>query len=102
MSKQLIQVIAKERGGSDNNDDNSRKKSKSEIIESVISEQELRQMIREVEACDPEYVYALEKEGMERAIEENRMDDAREHKERAKVARSVLPHFNLHGLWVGK
>ena len=106
LSKQLIQVIVKERRSdsiSDHYDNDSiRKKDKSEIIESVISEQELRQMIREVEASDPEYVYALEKEMMETAIEENRMDDAREHKEKAKVARSVLPHFNLHGLWVGK
>lgn len=102
LSKQLIQVIAKERGGSSRSSGGSEGKSRSEIIQSVVREDDLRNMIREVEMKDPEFVYALEKERMESAIEDHRLDDAEEHREKAKNARSVLPQFNLHGLWVGK
>ena len=48
------------------------------------------------------WVYALEKERLEKALQEDRLDDAKIHKEKALMARKVLPHFNLHGLWVGK
>ncbi len=95
LSKQLIQSIA-------NNGSSDGSNSKSSSINSVVSEDELREMIREVELKDPEYVYALEKERLEKAIKELRMEDALKHKKRANAARSVLPQFNLHGLWIGK
>ena len=87
LSKQLVDLVS-QRGN--------------ERHQSVVSEQELREMIREVEGKDPEFVYAFEKEKMQQALQEDRIEDAQQHKEQAMIARSALPHFNLHGLWVGK
>ena len=91
LSKQLIHIMAQ-----------SHTSESSDSEQFVASEQEIREMIREVESKDAEHAYALEKENMEKALKEERLDDAKIHKEKALVARSALPHFNLHGLWVGK
>ncbi len=96
LSKQLIHIIAaKNQNGIGSTE-------MSSSMHSIVSEEEIREMIREVESKDPEYVYALEKEKMERALEDGRDEDVKNHKEKALIARSALPHFNLHGLWVGK
>jgi hypothetical protein len=87
LSKQLMNVISQ---------------SEDEKHHSVVSEQELCEMIREVETKDPEFVYAFEREQMQQALQEDRLEDAKNHKEKAMTARGALPHFNLHGLWVGK
>ncbi|GAX19941.1 hypothetical protein FisN_1Lh588 [Fistulifera solaris] len=65
-------------------------------------ERKTRSKLREVEQKDPELVYMLEKVACRDALAENRMEDAALHQERATVARSCLPQFNLEGLWVGK
>lgn len=63
---------------------------------------ELRQEIREIEQKDANVVYGLELDAMDKALEEEREDDAREHRKKAKNAREQLIHFNYEGLWVGK
>lgn len=95
LNKQLIHAIAKSR-------DSENDKSSSAKQESSVSVEDIRDMIREVESKDPEFMYALAKENMEVALKEDRLDDAKGHEKRALAARSMLPHFNLHGLWVGK
>lgn len=65
-------------------------------------EKKTRDKLREVEQKDPELVYMLEKAACRDALAENRKEDAAFHEERAIVARSCLPQFNLEGLWVGK
>lgn len=99
LSKQLIRVMAQNNDSTNasNNIENAESK-----VRPIISENDIREMIREVEAKDPELVYALEKEKMMRAMEEDRIDEAEKHKHKALIAKRALPYFNLHGLWVGK
>ena len=100
LSKQLIQIIAQSYDESNNNNDSNIGSVVNEPP--IISEEDIREMIRECESKDPELVYAMEREMMEQAMEEDRLEDAQEHKKKALVARNALPQFNLHGLWVGK
>jgi hypothetical protein len=50
----------------------------------------------------PELVYELELAALSEAESEGKVSKAQAHREEATAARSVLPHFNLEGLWVGK
>ena len=100
LSKQLIQIIAQSYDESNKNNDSNIGSVVNEPP--IISEEDIREMIRECESKDPELVYAMEREMMEQAMEEDRLEDAQEHKKKALVARNALPQFNLHGLWVGK
>jgi hypothetical protein len=99
LSKQLIRVMAL---NNDNTSTSNTMEDEDSKVTAIISENDIREMIREVEAKDPELVYALEKEKMTRAMEEDRIDEAEEHKRKALIAKRALPYFNLHGLWVGK
>ena len=65
-------------------------------------EEAIRSRLREAESQDPELVYKLELEQMEKAKRDGRMSDAEQHSRNAVAARSCLPQFNLDGLWVGK
>ena len=50
----------------------------------------------------PELVYELELAALSEAESKGKASKAQAHREEASAARSVLPHFNLEGLWVGK
>lgn len=50
----------------------------------------------------PELVYELELAALSEAESKGKVSKAQAHREEATAARSVLPHFNLEGLWVGK
>uniref|UniRef100_A0A7S3Q5B1 Uncharacterized protein n=1 Tax=Chaetoceros debilis TaxID=122233 RepID=A0A7S3Q5B1_9STRA len=63
---------------------------------------EVRQEIWETEQKDANIVYGLELDAMDKALEEEREDDAREHRNNARNARDQLIYFNYEGLWVGK
>jgi hypothetical protein len=62
----------------------------------------IRRDILELESQDAEHVYTTERELLEHALEEERMDDAAVHRERALTARGYMPQFNYEGLWLGK
>ena len=66
------------------------------------SEEKIRESLREMEEQDPELVYKMEIENLNRAKAEGRTADVEIHTQNALAARSCLPHFNLEGLWVGK
>jgi len=65
-------------------------------------EEEIRKELRQIEHQDPDLVYKVELEKLHKASSEGRENDARRHSMVASAARSVLPQFNLDGLWVGK
>jgi hypothetical protein len=65
-------------------------------------EHRAREKLRKIEAKDAELVYMLELADCDAATEDGRKEDAAMHQERAMEARSMLPQFNLEGLWVGK
>lgn len=62
----------------------------------------LRKQIRELEQKDPNIVYGIELDRMDKAMEEKRTKDAHEHRQKALNARSHLAQFNFEGLWIGK
>mgnify|MGYP005854797191 CR=1 FL=1 len=64
--------------------------------------QELEMAIIEAQQVDAEFVYSVAKERMGVALEAGLHEEAREWEKEATMARSVLPQFNLEGLWVGK
>mmetsp|Transcript_15521 Transcript_15521/g.21916 ORF Transcript_15521/g.21916 Transcript_15521/m.21916 type:complete len:466 (+) Transcript_15521:178-1575(+) len=66
------------------------------------TEKFIRRELRKAESRDPELVYKLQLQAMEEATRDGRLEDAQDHSELAKAARSCLPQFNLEGLWVGK
>lgn len=66
------------------------------------TEERTRARLQEIERKDPELVYMLELADLKDALSAGRTEDARKHEQRAKAARSILPQFNLDGLWVGK
>lgn len=66
------------------------------------TEQNVRDELRDAEGRDPELVYELELAALSEAESEGKASKAQAHREEASAARSVLPHFNLEGLWVGK
>ncbi len=99
LSKQLIRVMTQ---NNDSTSASNNKEDEDSNVRPIISENEIREMIREVEAKDPELVYTLETEKMMRAMEDDRIDEAEKHRHNALVAKRALPYFNLHGLWVGK
>mmetsp|Transcript_9222 Transcript_9222/g.19357 ORF Transcript_9222/g.19357 Transcript_9222/m.19357 type:complete len:406 (-) Transcript_9222:63-1280(-) len=65
-------------------------------------EEEIRAELRQVEHQDPDLVYRVELEQLQKATSEGREEDARQHSMIASAARSNLPQYNLDGLWVGK
>jgi len=65
-------------------------------------EEEIRQELHEIEKQDPDLVYKIELEKLQKAMLEGRESDARHHSIVATAARSCLPQYNLDGLWVGK
>lgn len=64
--------------------------------------QELERAIIEAQQVDAEFVYSVAKERTNVAMEAGLTDEAQEWEREAMMARSVLPQFNLDGLWVGK
>mmetsp|Transcript_26777 Transcript_26777/g.39613 ORF Transcript_26777/g.39613 Transcript_26777/m.39613 type:complete len:378 (+) Transcript_26777:229-1362(+) len=79
----------------------------SELVEAISKgdqhvENGIRKTLRKVEKRDPEIVYNMELEKMKNAANEGRVQDELRHKNNALNARSILPQFNLEGLWVGK
>lgn len=58
--------------------------------------------ILEAQQVDAEFVYSVSKERMCVAQEAGLSEEALMWEREAKMARSVLPQFNLDGLWVGK
>jgi hypothetical protein len=69
---------------------------------SAVAARELSSDIAEMNDRDPEFVYAMSRELMDRARSD--CDDALMEEYRAKMedARSCIPQLNMHGLWVGK
>lgn len=65
-------------------------------------EEEIREELRQIEHQDPDLVYKVELEKMQKARSEGRENDAKRHSMIASAARSNLPQYNLDGLWVGK
>jgi len=65
-------------------------------------EGEIREELRQIEHQDPDLVYKVELEKLQKAGSEGREDDARRHSMIASAARNNLPQYNLDGLWVGK
>jgi hypothetical protein len=65
-------------------------------------EEEIRHELRQIEKQDPDLVYKVELEQLQKALMEGRESDARCHSMLASAARSCLPQYNLDGLWVGK
>lgn len=78
----------------------------SELIESMSQgstpESDIRDTLYKLEQRDPELVYKTKLEDMLQAEQEGRVEEALKHREAAMAARSMLPQFNLEGLWVGK
>ena len=66
------------------------------------TEQDIREELRQIEHQDPDLVYKVELEMMQKARSEGRDNDAMRHSMIATAARSILPQYNLDGLWVGK
>jgi hypothetical protein len=75
-----------------------------QCIRSGLRDEEVmvREQLRHVEQQDPEFVYNIELQQLQRAQMEGRTEDAIRHSRNAYAARSCLPQFNLDGLWVGK
>lgn len=76
-----------------------------DLIESLacgdkIVEESIKSRLDDLEQKDPEAVYTLELEQMNNVMKDQRKSMI--HKENALNARSVLPQFNFHGIWVGK
>jgi hypothetical protein len=70
------------------------------LIDAVASEQDtsrIRREIKEAEQRDPEAVYTMELEAMNKAIDEGRDEDAKKHSEQAVFARDYLTQYNLEG-----
>lgn len=65
-------------------------------------ENEIRENLRQIEHQDPDLVYKVELENLQKSITEGRESDVIFHSEIASAARSCLPQFDLGGLWVGK
>jgi hypothetical protein len=65
-------------------------------------EKDIREELRQIEHQDPDLVYKVELEKLQKASSEGREDDARRHSMIASAARNNLPQYNLDGLWVGK
>ena len=65
-------------------------------------EEEIREELRQIEHQDPDLVYKVELENLQKARSEGRDNDAMRHSIVASAARSNLPQYNLDGLWVGK
>jgi len=64
--------------------------------------QQLERIVVEAQKADAEFVYMVSKERMTVAQEAGLVEEAQMWQKEAEVARSVLPQFNLDGLWVGK
>ena len=58
--------------------------------------------IIEAEQQDAELIYLVSTRRMKKAQEVGLNDEAEKFHQEAKAARSVLPQFNIEGLWVGK
>jgi hypothetical protein len=63
---------------------------------------ELERKILNAQGADAEFVYSVSKERMAIALEAGLKEEAKQWEQEAMIARSVLPQFNLEGLWVGK
>lgn len=62
----------------------------------------LKVEITKAGAKDAEFIYELATQRMQLAEREGLVEEAERYREEALAARSVLPQFNLEGLWVGK
>jgi len=62
----------------------------------------LKSKITEAQRKDAELMYRLATERMAGAEEEGLSEEHEKYKNEAMAARSVLPQFNIEGLWVGK
>mmetsp|Transcript_15143 Transcript_15143/g.31303 ORF Transcript_15143/g.31303 Transcript_15143/m.31303 type:complete len:409 (-) Transcript_15143:139-1365(-) len=80
----------------------SRKLLKSINVGDREKENEIRAELRQIEHQDPDLVYRVELEKLQKARSEGRDDDAMRHSIIASAARSTLPQYNLEGLWIGK
>eukprot|EP00568_Trieres_chinensis_P006186 CAMPEP_0183307318 /NCGR_PEP_ID=MMETSP0160_2-20130417/17260_1 /TAXON_ID=2839 ORGANISM="Odontella Sinensis, Strain Grunow 1884" /NCGR_SAMPLE_ID=MMETSP0160_2 /ASSEMBLY_ACC=CAM_ASM_000250 /LENGTH=388 /DNA_ID=CAMNT_0025470879 /DNA_START=73 /DNA_END=1239 /DNA_ORIENTATION=+ len=63
---------------------------------------ELKTRITEAGRRDAELIYRIANERMKKAEEEGLEDRVEKFRKEAVDARSVLPQFNIEGLWVGK
>jgi len=63
---------------------------------------EIERAIINAQGMDAEFVYQVSLERMESARDSGLHEEAERFKREAMAARSVLPQFNLDGLWVGK
>ena len=63
---------------------------------------ELRAEMADMNDRDPDFVYAMSRELMERAMDEGDDASTAEYRRKMEDARSCMPQLNLHGLWVGK
>ena len=68
----------------------------------IEKEEEIQEELQQVEHQDPDLVYEVKLEQLQKARMEVRENDAMRHSMIALAARSNLPQYNLDGLWVGK
>jgi len=71
-------------------------------MEDVRKVLELERAIFNAQQKDAEFVYSVSMESMENAETIGKFSDANKYLKEAIIARSSLPQFNLHGLWIGK
>lgn len=62
----------------------------------------LQKELRALNERDAEFIYAMSRELMEKAIEAGDDEAAERHRVRMEEARICVPQLNMHGLWVGK
>ena len=62
----------------------------------------IKSMLRRAQAKDPSHVYNVIGEAAMSAEERGDVEASEKYREESKRARSMLPQFNLEGLWVGK
>ena len=62
----------------------------------------IRSMLRRAQAKDPEHVYKVTSGAARSAERMGRVEESESYHMESMRARSMLPQFNLEGLWVGK
>lgn len=64
--------------------------------------QDIEMEIATLNDRDPEFVYAMSRDLMERAVADDDRVSVMEYRVKMEDAMSCMPQMNLHGLWVGK
>lgn len=62
----------------------------------------IQSMLRRAQSRDPEHVYKVTSGAARSAESMGRVEEGEMYRMESLRARSMLPQFNLEGLWVGK